>query len=464
MFFFFSIPWQRLGAGLALLVCALLARAQQGASPQQVVKPPQAQAWIDIATYSGMGGMPGPGGGGSGPSMAAALGGLFGGGAAAKGNSFGQTQAGGSGRWVDVTLYSRANPQLAEAQQAVPTGFLATPLKLQAPKEAPVLADAPEERESEPQNYERPRGRILMYWGCDKTIRPGQPRVLDMATASPADLSKFFVSRRATQRGTHSAAGRPVWPSRDDTRMVPAQASLVGEHGFSGQGIPEGFRFQIPAAQDLMPALVLQQRPLDGATELSWNAIPAARAYFAAAMGGGSGSQGEAEMVIWTSSELPDNGFGLVDYQTNAAVDRWLKEKVLLAPTTTQCTIPKGVFKGEGAMLRLIAHGSELNLVHPPRPSDPKQPWEQVWAAKLRVKSVANAMLGMPALPMLGSAPAEPPAAPGAAAPGAPEGANSDAKAAAKQAVDAAAEAAAIAEGQSKKTRALNLLRGLLGR
>jgi hypothetical protein len=46
-------------------------------------------------------------------------------------------------------------------------------------------------------------------------------------------------------------------------------------------------------------------------------------------------------------------------------------------------------------MLRMIAYGSELNLAHPPRPADPKIAWEPQWAVKLRVKSVANAMLGM---------------------------------------------------------------------
>ena len=102
------------------------------------------------------------------------------------------------------------------------------------------------------------------------------------------------------------------------------------------------------------------------------------------------GAAKQDEMVIWTSSELPEVGFGLVDYQTNAAVDRWVKEKVLLASGTTQCTVPKGVFPGEGAMLRAIAYGNELNLAHPPRPADPKAPWEPVWAAKVRVKSVAR--------------------------------------------------------------------------
>ena len=105
----------------------------------------------------------------------------------------------------------------------------------------------------------------------------------------------------------------------------------------AASGVPEGFRFQIPAAQDLMPPLQLQQADQGGAGELRWAALPTARAYFVAGMGAAR----QDEMVIWTSSELPDTGFGLIDYQTNAAVDRWLREKVLLAPTTTQCTCPR---------------------------------------------------------------------------------------------------------------------------
>jgi hypothetical protein len=110
-------------------------------------------------------------------------------------------------------------------------------------------------------------------------------------------------------------------------------------------------------------------------------------------MGGRKGD--EAHMVLWVSSELPDSGLGLVDYQTNAAVDRWLKDKVLLPAGTTRCAIPKEVFGGEGAMLRLIAYGSELNLAYPPRPTDPRVTWAPQWAVKVRVKSVASAVLGM---------------------------------------------------------------------
>ena len=353
----------------------------------QSAAPPEAQAWIDIATFSGMG-MPM---GGMGGNPMSALGGMFGGKAGLGSNSFGNTRSMSAGRWVDVTVRSRANPNLEEAQQAIPEGFMSPALELKTPKNAPPPPrDEEDVRHEEP---EKPKGRMLLYWGCGPEIRPGQPKILDMATAGPGDFAKFFVGRSATQRGAHLAAGRPVWPNPDDSRMVPASASLQGEHAFSGKGIPDGFRFKIPAAQDLMPPLTLDQAESNGATDLSWNAIATARAYFVSAMG----SNGKEDMVMWTSSELADTGFGLMDYQTNAAVDRWLKEKVLLASNTTRCTVPKGIFGEHGGMLRLIAYGDELNLAHPPRPKDAKAKWQPVWAVKLRVKAVTSGMLGMAA-------------------------------------------------------------------
>ncbi len=381
---------------VVVLATPSMATMAQTKAPAQVVKPPVSQAWIDVATFAGMG-MPGMGGaGGAGGSPMSMMGNMFGSGGSSAGakNSFGMTQTGSAGRWVDVTLHTSRNPSLQTAAQAVPAGTqLAPSLALVAPKvqtpAPPVDDDRVVERE-----FERPKGKMLIYWGCGDTVRAGQPRVLDMSTAKPEDFQKFFVSRRATQRGTHVAAGRPLWPNETDARMVPANASLVGEHAFSGQGVPEGFKFMLPAAQDLMPPIELKQAAQGGATQLEWAALPTARAYFIAAMGAKSGA--DTEMVFWTSSEVPELGMGLIDYQTNAAVDRWLNEKVLLGPTVTRCTVPKGVFgEGGGAMLRMIAYGSELNLAFPPRPTDPKIAWEPQWAAKIRVKSVASAFLGM---------------------------------------------------------------------
>ena len=363
--------------GLVVLAGGGLAYAQAGKS-----KPPVAQAWLDVATYSGLG-MPGMGGG---MNPMAMLGGAFGGG---NKNTFGNTMTGKGGSWLDVTLFTRNNPSLAEAIQAVPAGSkLAPELKLVSPKtqKAPPATDDEVVREE----FEPPKGKIYLYWGCGDTVRPGQPQVLDMSKASPADYQKFFVGRRATQRGAHLADGRPSWPNEQDARLVPEGASLVGEHLFKGQGVPEGFKFALGQAQDIMPPLELNQRNKDGATQLDWQGLPTARAYFLSAMG----AKSENEMVFWSSSEVPENGTGLVDYQTNAAVDRWLKEKALLSPDARTCTVPKGIF-GDGAMVRMIAYGTELNLAHPPKPTNPNVVWEPQWAVKVRLKSVANAMLGM---------------------------------------------------------------------
>lgn len=364
--------------GLATLVLALFSWAQA----QTPVKPPQAQAWIDVATFSGLGM---PSGGMTG------LGSLFGGGATKV--TFPATQTSNSGRVMDVTLSTRNNPQLAQGTHSIPAGLQLGPqLNLLAPQGA---RPAPERDEPDvDQPREKPKGRILLYWGCGNTVRAGQPRVLDMAHLKPDDAARVFIARSATQRGVHSAQGRPHWPNQSAGHALAENASLAGEHSFSATGLPPGFAFSIGQSHDVMPALSLKSSDQGGATALDWNALPTARAYFASAIA----SKSEAEMIIWSSSELPDTGFGLFDYQTNPAVDGWVKERVLLAPGTTRCNIPKGVLPAEGAVLRLIAYGSELNLVHPPRPADTRTAWEPLWAVKLRLKSVATSVAGMPSM------------------------------------------------------------------
>lgn len=371
--------------------CASSVQAQT--PPKQVVKPPVSQAWIDVATFSGFGlggmGMGGAGGGGGGGMMNATLGQLMGGRNAKA--EFGNTQVGVAGRWMDVTLYTSRNTSLAEALQAVPAGTqLAPTLKLQTPEKPKPPPKGDDDQPAE-WNYEPPKGKLVLYWGCSETVRPGQPKVVDLETATLGELAKFFESRRATQRGTHATFGRPVWPSKDDKRALPEGASIVGQHAFTGTGVPESFKFAIPAAQDIMPEIKIRQTDKNGAVLLEWNAIPHARAYFLGSMG--ALPDGESGMVLWTSSDLPDSGFGLFDYQTNSAVDTWLGQKVLLPPTTTKCAIPKEA-AGAG-MLRAIAYGTEINMAYPPRPTDPAIAWEPEWNLKLRVKSMTTTMLGM---------------------------------------------------------------------
>lgn len=384
-------PGHALVRGLVLSLPLLVPAAvtAQTKAPQQVVKPPVAQLWMDVATVT-MPGMPDM------PAMPS-LGGMFGRGGAGEGNNvFGNTRGMAPGRHLDIAFVTQRKPGGTDATQAVPAGTgLAPSLSLLPVKAEPRGPGAPG-TPGEPGEFEQPKGRILFYWGCSETVRPGQPRVLDFSKAAPQDWGNFMQGRAPRERGAVARPGHSIWPNEKDRRSLGRDASLAGEHALSGEGVPADLRFTLAAAQDFMAPIALQQAgTLSDVLRLSWQAVPNARAYFLNAMSGNE-QGGVSEVVFWSSAEVPDFGMGLMDYASPANVDQWLREKVLLAPSATQCAIPQGIFaKGQGGMLRMIAYGPELNLAHPPRPTDVKVAWEPEWAVRVRTKSTAMAMLGM---------------------------------------------------------------------
>lgn len=251
-------------------------------------------------------------------------------------------------------------------------------------------------RPEKPEKYEKPEGRILIYWGCSEAVRPGQPVILDMAKAGGAQFAKAMAGRTPTPqyppaRGKDRTYGD--WPNCKDYKEVPKESSLVGEHFIHGNYTPD-IRFPIGAQQDFMAQVVFSgvKGSLAESIRFEWAAIPTAIGYFATAIGG---NQKANETIFWSSSEVQEIGTGLMDYLPNQDVRRFIKEKVIMPPETTQCAIPKGIFKDTGGtMLRFIGYGEELNLAHPPKPQDPKQPWNPIWTAKVRLKSTGMLMLG----------------------------------------------------------------------
>lgn len=380
-----KFPAAQGGAPGALLFAALLP-CQVALAQTQVVKPPVAQYWMDVATVSmaGMDEMPQMGG----------LGGLLGGMPGMGGPSFGATRGMMPGRWLDLAVVTRRKPEGTEATHSIPPAQkMGTALTLlPVPPQARSSGRQGREPDEMPQ---QPKGRILFYWGCGDSVRSGQPRVLDFAKAGVEDYGKFMMGRAVRDTGAKAEPGHSIWPNEKHRQSVPADASLEGAHSISGEGLPASLKFSIGQAQDFMRKMALSsQGGGTAATRLNWPGVPTARAYFLSAMSG-SDKGGETEMVIWSSSELPEPGWGLMDYASNANVDKWLQEKVLLPAFQTQCAIPAGIFaKAEGVMLRGIAYGQELNLAHPPRPTDKNVAWEPEWTARVRVKSVAMLPLG----------------------------------------------------------------------
>jgi hypothetical protein len=371
-------------ASLAVLAVPAGAFAQAKGT-QQVVKAPVAQLSIDLATHV-MPGMPDM------PALPGGMGGMFGGGASGS-NSFGNSRSMSPGRYADISFVTQRKPAGSEATQTVPpASTLAPSVPL-----VPVTVEPPVERGATagPRDgtYERPKGRLLLYWGCGENVRAGQPRVLDFSNPKPQEWENFMQGRAVRERGAVARPGHSIWPNDKDRRMLGRDASFAGDHALSGDGVPADLRFAIGSANDLMPAIGLAQQgaPAD-VVRLSWQPVTNARAYFINAMGAGA----DMEMVMWSSAELPDFGGGLMDYASPGNIEQWLKERVLLPTSTTECAIPKGIFaKSTGAMARMIAYGPELNLAHPPRPADVSKPWEPEWAVRVRTKSTAMVMLGM---------------------------------------------------------------------
>jgi len=340
------------------------------AQTQQQVRPPIAVYWMSVETAGGMGmgaGLP--------PGMAGML---------------PPGMAGGKRMKLDLGSSQTASGEPRAAHAIPPAVSMGQSLPLLTPK----VERAPRSEEPEEREFERPKGRMLIYWGCGEKIRAGQPVIFDFANMNPQEAARVFRSR-AISRPRGPAPGRNrsygTWPNQEDSRAVPANASLVGDHAVSGNYSPE-IRFAVGDRDDFMEAVAFDpvHKTAEGAFGVKWKAVPTATGYFATAMGQG---ENQTDIVMWSSSEVQEFGQLLMDYIAPAEVARLIREKIVMPPQTTECSVPAGIFKGEGSMFNFIAYGDELNLVHPPRPKDPKQVWEQIWAVKLRLKSTAMTML-----------------------------------------------------------------------
>jgi hypothetical protein len=416
------------------IVAVVLVALPGLALAQQQVKPPVAHYWVNVDTAAGMT-MPGMGGMGGG-FMAGMMGGQ-----------------GSSGRNMVLQLGSqRPSADGPRADHHIPSGMSMGPsLPLVTPQRVPVERGEPTER-SMPQGMEQPKGRMLIYWGCGENVRPGQPVIIDFARVAQGQAPTGLTSRRVSIPNAPSPSRSKTygdWPNQQDSKTIPAAASLIGEHQIKGNYSPD-IRFSLGDGQDFMDRVELATAARGaGAVNVAWNAVSTATGYFAMAMGGDGN-----DVVMWSSSEVQEMGGALMGYVPPSEVARLIREKVVLASSITECTVPGEVVKRAGGspFFNFIAYGPEANFVHPPRPKDPKQVWEQQWAVKVRFKSTASTLLGDAGGGGRRSAPARTQAPAGDAPAG---------EAGAEQTAEPAQKPAA---GPDPIKEGVNILRGIFGR
>lgn len=413
-----------------LVATILLVVPAAAIAQQQVVKPPVANYWLNVETA---GGMSMPGMEGMGGFMAGMMGGQ-----------------GQSGRKMVLQLGSQRPADGPRADHFIPSGMSMGPsLPLLTPQRAPVERPEPGDREM-PQGMEQPKGRMLIYWGCGENARAGQPVIIEFARLAQGQTPPNMVSRRVSvPSGPSPSRARTYgdWPNQQDSKAVPGSASLKGDHQIKGNYSPD-IQFALGDGHDFMDRVELSTAPRGaGAVNVSWNAVGTATGYFAMVFG----SDGNNDTVMWSSSELQEMGGALMNFVPPSEVARLIRERIVLAPSVTECTVPAEVVKRAGGtpFFNFIAYGPEANFVHPPRPQNPTQVWEQQWAVKARFKSTASTLLGE-ASGGGGRRPARTQApSPAAAEPGA------------EQTAEPAQKPAA---GPDPVKEGINILRGIFGR
>ena len=383
------LTWRRLAlvAGVAGIAGAAFAQPAG-----QKVTGPIATYWMSAATQSGFG-MPGTGGAGGRPSASQLMAMMRGGGAAQ--------------HTLTLQLGSSQKAAGPQAEHLPPEALRAgASLPLQTPQAA--RAEPRDETPHIPPEYQKPKGRMLIFWGCGEHAKAGQPIVIDFAQMS---AGKLPAGMEALGKGLGARAMQPPsasrnatygeWPNPRTRTQVPNEGSLVGDHVVQGNYSPE-IKFTLNGSQDFLGALNLttNAKTAIGSAQLGWSAVSGAQAYLATAIGGGGSGD---TVVMWTSSEAQAAAFAMPDYIGPADLDRLVASRVLMAPQQTSCTVPKEVVDAAPqALVQLVAYGREANFIYPPRPANPKVAWNQEWQVKVRYRSATGGMLGM-SMPGMGA-------------------------------------------------------------
>jgi hypothetical protein len=309
------------------------------------------------------------------------------------GGAMGMMFGGGGGNRVQHELHLRLGSSqppakgMPKADHFMPAGAkLGKSVALVTPKEEKLPDDF---------QGQKPKGRMLIFWGCGEHAPKGQPVVIDFAKLAagqvPPGLWTTTVIRDWGPSQTNSKTfGR--WPA-EDGKFAKPDSALPGAHRVAGNYSPE---IAFSLAKDFMaPISLTNTAQASGSTLLKWGTVPEATGYLAFMWGGKRGPNDDmGDMVMWTSSASRQFGGGLSDWLTTAQAANLVKDKTLMPPTATTCTVPVEVKKAgpDFAMGMFTAFGPQEDFSYPPRPADPKAAWNLQWTVRVRHRSMTSWM------------------------------------------------------------------------
>ena len=314
------------------------------------------------------------------------------------GNPMAMMMGGGRGNNIQHELLLRLGSSTAaaagpKADHFMPPGAkLGKSVALVTPREERVPTDMP---------MEKPRGRMLVYWGCGEHAPAGQPVIIDFSKLAagqvpPGLWSSTIIRDWGPTLANSRSFGR--WPAEDGKYAKP-DTSLPGPHRVAGNYSPE---IAFTLARDFMqPLTVRATANPSGSTTINWSGIADATGYLATLFGGKQGPGGQmGDMVMWSSSASRQFGGGLTDWLTPGQVAGLVRDRTVMPPTATSCVIPAEV-KRDAPDFRvgmLNAFGPMEEFSYPPRPADPRDAWNLQWTARIRHKSTTSWM-DIPGMP-----------------------------------------------------------------
>jgi hypothetical protein len=347
-------------------------RQAEPATPRQAAVPiPKARYAMDVGTATGFAAMAGGG-------MRAGMGMMFGG---------SSKEAKEIRLRLGSTLTATGAPSADHFFQ--PAAKMGKSVPLVTPGRAPG---------SEPGEFQRPKGRLLIYWGCGAHAPKNQPVVIDFAKVAAGQMPPgLYTTRIPADRGptVSNSTTYGEWPNPKSGK-APQGGSLIGDHRIASTYAPE---VKFALSQDYMGPITGQTTPsTDGSVTLSWNSVPSATGYYAWVMGFamGEGRDGPKDMVWWASSSGREFGGGLFDWLAPNIVQRLISDKTVMPPSQTTCTVPAEVKAAAPDMMmgNLYAYGPEAHFSYPPRPAT--GPWVLDWTARVRYRSTTSWMLNGP--------------------------------------------------------------------
>ena len=357
---------------LAVLSAALIV----GPTSAQKTTGPKARYEMDVQTMSGMG---------MGAMMGGGLGGILGG--------------GGDNYNIDLRLTST----IPAAQQPEKGDHFFLPAAKMG-KSVPLLGDAPGQAAKKVERdydksgtMEKPKGRILIFWGCYEKAPKGQPFVIDFAKMPTAKMPPMAMPPGAMEKYAAEAKSRDAnaawWPNEKGGKQPKSGSTLSGEHRITSSFTPE-IKFSL--TNNYMAALNVSTADAAGAIQLGWNSVPTATGYAAWAMGGMERAGEGGDMVMWTSAASRDFSDSM-GWLSPAEVQKQIGLKNVMPPSQTSCAIPAEAKTEAGGMMfgSMNAFGPEENFAFPAKPADPKAVWNIEWTAKARFQSFASFMTGM---------------------------------------------------------------------